>query len=175
MWQTLKKKNDMKSNTPIADAAKIYDYVHGCVVPVSIARDLELKIDHWKSNHDNIVKMNQALRNRPDLKDRSRSIIALINEIESLKEMKIESYGQSLRKDNIIEEIQKEMISNTPKEKIKLFFRKKLGDCLFYLSGIFNCVGIIFFISTDQPYLATCPALFAGICINRLYKTIFIK
>lgn len=53
--------------------------------------------DMWKSNHNNQVKINQLLRDRPDLKDRAKSIDKLIEERDRLAEAlrKAISWGDS--------------------------------------------------------------------------------
>jgi hypothetical protein len=38
----------------------------------------------WKDNHDNQVKTNQLLRDRPDLGDRAKSVDALIKQRDAL-------------------------------------------------------------------------------------------
>jgi hypothetical protein len=38
----------------------------------------------WKDNHDNQVKINQLLRDRPDLGDRAKSVDVLIKQRETL-------------------------------------------------------------------------------------------
>jgi hypothetical protein len=38
----------------------------------------------WKDNHDNQVKINQLLRDRPDLSDRAKSVDALIKQRDTL-------------------------------------------------------------------------------------------
>jgi hypothetical protein len=48
----------------------------------------------WKDNHDNQVKTNQLLRDRPDLGDRAKSVDALIKQHDILETalMIIEGY-----------------------------------------------------------------------------------
>jgi chromosome segregation ATPase len=40
----------------------------------------------WKDNHDNQVKINQLLRDRPDLGDRAKSVDALIKQRDAVVE-----------------------------------------------------------------------------------------
>lgn len=40
----------------------------------------------WKDNHDNQVKINQLLRDRPDLGDRAKSVDALIKQRDTVVE-----------------------------------------------------------------------------------------
>jgi len=44
----------------------------------------------WKDNHDNQVKINQLLRDRPDLSDRVKSVDALIKQRNELMEILVE-------------------------------------------------------------------------------------
>jgi hypothetical protein len=41
----------------------------------------------WKSNHDNMVKLNKILRDRPDLGDRAKSMVELIDKNKHLLDM----------------------------------------------------------------------------------------
>jgi uncharacterized small protein (DUF1192 family) len=41
--------------------------------------------DHWKSNHDNQVRLKQALADRPDLKERAASWQRLQKELEDAR------------------------------------------------------------------------------------------
>ena len=40
---------------------------------------------HWKSNHDNIVKISSIIRDRPDCGDRARKVCSLMKENEELR------------------------------------------------------------------------------------------
>jgi len=42
--------------------------------------------DTWKANHDNQVKINQLLRDRPDLKERAGLVDRLIKERDQLRQ-----------------------------------------------------------------------------------------
>jgi|688.fasta_scaffold108504_9 hypothetical protein len=44
----------------------------------------------WKDNHDNQVKINQLLRDRPDLGHRAKSVDALIKQRDELMEILVE-------------------------------------------------------------------------------------
>jgi ribosomal protein S15P/S13E len=50
----------------------------------------------WKNNHDNQVKTNQLLRDRPDLGDRAKSVDALIKERDTLSDALKEIYNVSV-------------------------------------------------------------------------------
>jgi uncharacterized coiled-coil DUF342 family protein len=50
-------------------------------------KELEQEVVHWKSNHDNQVKLKAQLMDRPDLKDRAASIQKLQEEISALRKL----------------------------------------------------------------------------------------
>jgi hypothetical protein len=50
----------------------------------------------WKDNHDNQVKINQLLRDRPDLGDRAKSVDALIKQRDTLSDALKEIYNVSV-------------------------------------------------------------------------------
>lgn len=47
-------------------------------------RELEAEVAHWKANHDEMVRRNATLRDRPDLGDRSRRMQELEAAIDVL-------------------------------------------------------------------------------------------
>jgi hypothetical protein len=51
----------------------------------------------WKANHDNMVKINQLLRERPDLGDRSKLVEELITENLNLKILLSEARGEAIK------------------------------------------------------------------------------
>lgn len=54
------------------------------------------EVKKWKDNHDNQVKINQLLRDRPDLGDRAKSVDALIKQRNELVEAIEFSLSRSL-------------------------------------------------------------------------------
>lgn len=48
------------------------------------------EVKKWKDNHDNQVKINQLLRNRPDLGHRAKSVDSLIKQRDELMEILVE-------------------------------------------------------------------------------------
>ena len=69
---------------------------------IHLLRDVDKEINNSRSERNNLIKINAALRDRPDLKDRSKKIDELVNEISSLKEEvaklkdKLKMYGEHL-------------------------------------------------------------------------------
>lgn len=53
--------------------------------------------DLWKANHDNMVKLNKLLRERPDLGDRSNSIQELVMENQELRQLLNEARAEAIR------------------------------------------------------------------------------
>lgn len=85
------------TNTSITDSLILSDWKKAWknqAVVISAYEDrikeLEEEVIHWKSNHDNQVKLKSQLMDRPDLKDRAASIEKLnarIQELEAWNEM----------------------------------------------------------------------------------------
>jgi DNA repair exonuclease SbcCD ATPase subunit len=49
-------------------------------------QDITKQRDEWKANHDNQVAINRALRDRPDLGERAKTVDALIKQRDALAE-----------------------------------------------------------------------------------------
>lgn len=54
--------------------------------------------DQWKANHDNQVEIKRAVLDRPDLKERASSVVALVAERDLLRE-RLAKYEKPLEKD----------------------------------------------------------------------------
>jgi len=55
--------------------------------PEKEINDLKNQVKHWKSNHDNQVKIKSILIQRPDLRDRANRIQKLIEDNKSINSL----------------------------------------------------------------------------------------
>ncbi len=67
---------------PTSDVDRLQD---DCIRLRERIAELEAERDHWKANHDNQVKLKQAISQRPDLGDRAARVAELLASIKVLE------------------------------------------------------------------------------------------
>lgn len=89
LMQTLPEKHQRKLNDSGPDCdpldLALYRIRQGFAAFREYADELQREAVMWKCNHDNQVRVNRALRDRPDLGDRAKSVQALVDEITRLR------------------------------------------------------------------------------------------